>query len=43
MLICEKDNGTQYQRKFKSKDDLGFIYQRKFLQEHGEIIYINQE
>lgn len=37
MLICEKDNGTQYQRKFKSKDDLGFYISRKFLQEHGEL------
>ena len=37
MLICEKDNGTQYQRKFKSKDDLGFYIARKFLQEHGEL------
>lgn len=37
MLICEKDNGTQYQRKFKNKDDLGFYISRKFLQEHGEL------
>ena len=37
MLICEKDNGTQYQRKFKSKDDLGLYISRKFLQEHGEL------
>ena len=37
MLICEKDNGTQYQRRFRSKDDLGFYISRKFLQEHGEI------
>ena len=37
MLICEKDNGTQYQRIFRSKDDLGFYISRKFLQEHGEI------
>ena len=37
MLICEKDNGTQYQRKFKSKDDLGFYIARKFLHEHGEL------
>lgn len=37
MLICEKDNGTQYQRKFKNKDDLGFYISRKFLQEHGKL------
>lgn len=37
MLVCEKDNGTQYQRKFKSKNDLGFYLSRKFLQEHGEL------
>ena len=37
MLICEKDNGTQYQRRFRSKDDLGFYISRKFLQEHGEL------
>ena len=37
MLICEKNNGTQYQRRFRSKDDLGFYISRKFLQEHGEI------
>jgi hypothetical protein len=37
MLICEKDNGTQYQRRFRTKDDLGFYISRKFLQEHGEI------
>lgn len=37
MLICEKDNGTQYQRKFKNKDDLGFYISRKFLPEHGEL------
>ena len=37
MLICEKDDGTQYQRRFRSKDDLGFYISRKFLQEHGEI------
>ena len=37
MLVCEKNDGTQYQRRFRSKDDLGFYISRKFLQEHGEI------
>ncbi len=37
MLVCEKNDGTQYQRRFKNKDDLGFYISRKFLQEHGEI------
>lgn len=37
MLVCEKDNGTQYQRRFRSKDDLAFYISRKFLQEHGEL------
>ena len=37
MLVCEKNDGTQYQRIFRSKDDLGFYISRKFLQEHGEI------
>lgn len=37
MLVCEKDNGTQYQRKFRNKDDLAFYISRKFLQEHGEL------
>ena len=37
MLVCEKDNGTQYQRRFKSKEDLAFYISRKFLQEHGEL------
>ena len=36
MLVCEKNDGTQYQRRFRSKDDLGFYISRKFLQEHGE-------
>lgn len=37
MLVCEKNDGTQYQRRFRSKEDLGFYISRKFLQEHGEI------
>lgn len=37
ILVCEKNDGTQYQRRFRSKDDLGFYISRKFLQEHGEI------
>jgi len=37
MIVCEKNDGTQYQRRFRSKDDLGFYISRKFLQEHGEI------
>ncbi len=37
MLICEKDNGTQYQRNFKNKNELGFYIARKFLQEYGEL------
>ena len=37
MLVCEKNDGNQYQRRFRSKDDLGFYISRKFLQEHGEI------
>ena len=37
VLVCEKDNGTQYQRRFRSKDDLAFYISRKFLQEHGEL------
>lgn len=37
MLVCEKNDGTQYQRRFRNKDDLGFYISRKFLQEHGEI------
>ena len=37
MIVCEKNDGTQYQRRFRSKDDLGFYISRKFLQEYGEI------
>ena len=37
MIVCEKNDGTQYQRRFRSKDDLGLYISRKFLQEHGEI------
>ena len=37
MIVCEKNDGTQYQRRFRSKDDLGFYISRKFLQEHGEL------
>lgn len=37
MLVCEKNDGTQYQRRFRSKDDLAFYISRKFLQEHGEL------
>ncbi len=37
MLVCEKNDGTQYQRRFRSKDDLAFYISRKFLQEQGEI------
>lgn len=37
ILICEKDDGTQYQKRFRSKEDLGYYISRKFLQEYGEI------
>lgn len=37
MLVCEKEDGTQYQRKFKTLFDLAYYISRKFLQEYGEI------
>ncbi len=37
VLVCEKDNGTQYQRRFRSREDLALYISRKFLQEHGEL------
>ena len=37
ILICEKDNGVQYQRRFRTLYDLAFYIVRKFLQEHGEL------
>lgn len=37
MLICEKDNGIQYQRKFRNLNELAFYLSRKFLQEQGEL------
>ena len=37
MIVCEKNDGTQYQRRFRTKEDLAFYIFRKFLQEYGEI------
>lgn len=37
MLICEKDNGIQYQRRFRNLNELAFYISRKFLQEQGEL------
>lgn len=31
ILICEKNDGTQYQREFKNKDELAMYIARKFL------------
>lgn len=37
LLVCEKDDGTEYQRRFRSLDDLAYYFVRKFLLEFGEI------
>lgn len=37
LLVCEKDDGTEYQRRFRSLYDLAYYFVRKFLFEFGEI------
>ena len=37
LLVCEKDDGTEYKRIFRSLDDLAYYFVRKFLFEFGEI------
>jgi len=37
LLVCEKDDGTEYQRRFRSLEDLAYYFVRKFLLEFGEI------
>lgn len=37
IIVCEKNDGTQYKRKFKTLFDLAYYISRKFLQDNGEI------